>query len=112
MTQAVAAQAMHRSRALVAKASFSSIRQRTCGEHERSVCANQKERGCHCAAVPHAIRRVMDGLGEQIVERFKLSWRLHHRDFGPPAAKNQAARAREAGQGMDLGVIYGIEVCD
>lgn len=51
----------------------------------------------------------MDGLGEQVVERFKLSWRLQHRDFGPPAAKDQAARAqrilREEGQGMVLAVL-------
>jgi len=26
---------------------FISIRQRTCGEHDRSVCANQKQRGCY-----------------------------------------------------------------
>ena len=71
---------------------FISIRQRTCGEHQRSICANQKKRGCHFAAVPHAIRRVMDGLGEQVIERFQLSWRLQPQDFGAPAAKDQAAR--------------------
>jgi len=46
---------------------FIFIRQRAGGEHDRSVCANQKKRGRHFAAVPHAKRGVMNGLGEQVV---------------------------------------------
>jgi len=31
----------------------------------------------------------MNGLGEQVVERFKLSWRLQRQDFGAQAGKNK-----------------------
>jgi hypothetical protein len=34
----------------------------------------------------------MNGLSEQVVERFKLSWRLQPWDFAAPDAKYQAAR--------------------
>ena len=84
MTQAVAAQAMHRSRALEAKASFSSP---SASEPVANIGGPSapKMRGSHFAAVPHTIIRVMNGLGEQVVERFKLSWSLQPWDFGAQA---------------------------
>ena len=78
-----------------------SIRQRTGGEHQRSVCANQKQRWGHFATVPHTKRGIMDGLGEQVVESIQLSWRLQPPDFGQPVAKDQAARLRSGAAGLN-----------
>ncbi len=58
------------------------VHQRSRDEHERPVRANQEKRGCHFPAVAHTEFRVVRGLGEQVVGRFKLGRLLHWRYDG------------------------------
>ena len=40
---------------------------------------------------------IMSGLGKQVIERFKLAWRLQLGNFGAPVGKDQESRQRSDG---------------
>jgi hypothetical protein len=65
------------------------VRQRSRDEHERPVSANQEKSGRHFPAVAHAKLGVLLGIGQQVIQRFRFSLRLHRQYNDANGAKEQ-----------------------